>query len=76
MALTALLSLMLTAAPVPAEPQNGSPITVELRIGTVSVELQGRLISCSPKKRCAQLPTGRRVQGRIESDRFIVEDTP
>ncbi|MBL8949540.1 MAG: hypothetical protein JNK82_02100 [Myxococcaceae bacterium] len=71
--MTALfLSMMLTAS----EPSNGSMITTEYKIGTVTVELQARLVPCVKNRRCVQLPNGRRVIGRIEQSRFIVEETP
>ncbi|MBK7858984.1 MAG: hypothetical protein IPJ65_10270 [Archangiaceae bacterium] len=73
--MTALvLSLMLHAEPL--SPPNGTPIAVEVKIGTVAIEVQGRLIPCVKNRRCAQLPSGRRVIGHVEQDRFVVEETP
>jgi hypothetical protein len=70
--MTALLLSLL----IHAEPPNGAVIAVELKVGTVSVEVQGRLVPCVRNRRCAQLPNGRRVIGRVEDERFVVEETP
>ena len=67
-----LFSLLLSAS----EPSNGSIVPVEYKIGTVVVEVQARLVPCVRGKRCAQLPNGRRVIGRVEEGRFVVEETP
>jgi hypothetical protein len=71
--MSALLLLLLSAEPVPP---NGSSISVEMKVGTVAVEVQGRLVPCVRNRRCAQLPNGRRVIGRVEDARFVIEETP
>jgi len=65
-------SLLLSAS----EPANGSLVSVEYKVGTVVVEVQARLVPCVRGRRCAQLPNGRRVIGKIDGDRFVVEETP
>ncbi len=72
--MTALvLSMLLSAS---AEPPNGSLVPLEYKVGTVTVEVQARLVPCVRDRRCAQLPNGRRVIGRVDQGRFIVEEMP
>lgn len=71
--MTALLCSVLLSA---SEPSNGSFVPVEYKVGTVTVEVQARLVPCVKNRRCAQLPNGRRVIGRVEEGRFLVEETP
>lgn len=71
--MTALLCSLLLSG---AEPSNGSLVPVEYKVGTVTVEVQARLVPCVKNRRCAQLPNGRRVIGRVEEGRFVVEETP
>lgn len=54
-------------------PQPGDPITVTLRSGALVVEQPGRAVPCSRGRVCASLPSGRRVEGRLQDGRLLVE---
>lgn len=70
------MNALLVALLLQVDPPNGSTIAVEMKLGAVAVEIQGRVVPCTKNKRCAQLPNGKRVTGRFEADRFIVEGVP
>jgi hypothetical protein len=54
-------------------PAAGGPVVVLLRAGSLTVEQTGRAVPCLPGKACALLPSGRRVEGRFEDGRILVE---
>jgi hypothetical protein len=54
-------------------PAPGGPVTVLLRAGALSVEQSGRVVACARGRTCAVLPNGRRVEGRLEDGRLLVE---
>jgi hypothetical protein len=54
-------------------PRAGEPISVVLRVGALSVEQPGRSVPCARDHACALLPSGRRVEGRLEAGRLLVE---
>ena len=70
------LVLMLALAADPPMPANGSAVTAVIEIGGITVEMPARLIPCARGRQCAQLRSGRRAQGHLEGDRFLVEDAP
>jgi hypothetical protein len=63
----------LLAADVRVGPRPGEPVTVLVRAGPLEVERAGRALPCSRELSCALLPGGRRVEGRWERDRIVVE---
>jgi hypothetical protein len=54
-------------------PPPGSPVTVLVRSGAIRVARPGRAIPCPPGRACALLPSGRRVEGRLEDGLVVVE---
>ena len=58
------------------EPANGTIVTAVFEYGGITVTMPARLIPCARGQRCVQLSNGRRAQGRLEGDRFYVEDAP
>jgi hypothetical protein len=44
-----------------------------MRAGALSVEQSGRAVPCPRGRACAVLPSGRRVEGRLEDGRILVE---
>ena len=73
--LTLALLHFLTAAP-DRELPNGAVVEVELKVGDVTLQMDGRLVPCTRGARCAQLRNGRRVKGHLQERRFVVEETP
>jgi len=67
-----VLYFLLHADPLP----NGAVVTAVIEAQGLTVTAPARLVPCARGKRCAQLQNGRRVQGRLEDDRFYVEDAP
>ena len=63
----------LLAADVHAGPLPGEPVTVVVRAGAVELATAGRAIGCPHGKTCAVLPSGRRVEGRLEDGRLVLE---
>jgi flagella basal body P-ring formation protein FlgA len=55
-----------------SSPALGAPIPVVLRRGPVSVALEGTAVPCPRGKACAQLPSGRRVEGQLIERRLVV----
>lgn len=53
-------------------PQLGTSIQVVIRSGGLSIEQTGRVASCDRDQVCAQLPTGKRVAGRMVSGHLEV----
>lgn len=56
----------------PSAPAPGEPIAVVLQRGPVEVALEGTAVPCPRGKACAQLPSGRRVEGRFIEKRLVV----
>jgi hypothetical protein len=56
-----------------AGPPTGDPLTVVARSGSVLIAQQGRAVPCARGRTCAQLSSGRRVEGRLEGGRLVVE---
>ena len=51
----------------------GAPVRVVLRSGSLSLTQQGRIVPCAPGRACAQLPSGRRVEGRRSGNELLLE---
>jgi hypothetical protein len=59
---------------VRAGPLPGEPVTVVVQIGGgLEISQDGRAIPCSRGRTCALLPGGRRVEGRFEDGRLLLE---
>ena len=54
-------------------PAPGEPVLVRLRAGALFVEQSGRALPCQRGRTCALLPSGRRVEGRLEDGHLLVE---
>ena len=54
-------------------PVLGDEVTVVLRLGAVKVEQIGRAVPCSRGRACAQMPSGKRVEGSWQGGRIHVE---
>jgi len=54
-------------------PSPGAPVAVVLRSGLLAVETSGKALPCRGGRACALLPSGRRVEGRLEGGRILVE---
>jgi hypothetical protein len=54
-------------------PVLGDEVTVVLRLGAVKVEQVGRAVPCSHGRACAQMPSGKRVEGSWQGGRIHVE---
>lgn len=54
-------------------PRPGDPVTVRLQVGDVLVEQAARALPCARGRGCALLPSGRRVEGKLDGARVIVE---
>jgi hypothetical protein len=54
-------------------PRPGDRVAVVLRIGALAVEQTGRALPCGRGRGCALLPSGRRVEGRPEAGRIVLE---
>jgi hypothetical protein len=54
-------------------PETGGSLTVVVNSGSVRLEQVGRRVACGGQKVCAILPTGKRVEGRLENDELLVE---
>ncbi|WP_373049413.1 hypothetical protein [Vulgatibacter sp.] len=52
----------------------GTSVRVVLRTGAIEVESPARIVPCPGTAPCALLPGGKRVTGRIDGDRLVVED--
>ena len=65
---TALEDVHLRIGPPP-----GASVTVLLRVGALAVEQEGRSVPCTRGRACALLPSGRRVEGRFDGARLLVE---
>ncbi|RMG11306.1 MAG: hypothetical protein D6729_18200 [Deltaproteobacteria bacterium] len=59
-----------------AGPRPGDPVRVVFQQGALRIEDRGRLLPCRSGRACAQLSTGRRVEGRLEGNRLWVEALP
>ena len=57
----------------PPGPGMGDPLTVMVQAGPVSIVQQGRAVPCVSRRVCAQLPSGKRVEGRLVDGRLLVE---
>lgn len=59
---------------VRAGPRPGEPVTVVVRIGGgLEIAQDGRALPCPRGRACALLPGGRRVEGRYEDGRLLLE---
>jgi hypothetical protein len=54
-------------------PRSGDPVAVVVRAGALELEQSGRAVPCPKGRACALLPGGRRVEGRLEAGRVVVE---
>lgn len=54
-------------------PGVGDAVTVLIRLGGLRVEQVGRAIPCSRGRACAQMPSGKRVEGAWRDGRLLVE---
>ncbi|AKU93002.1 hypothetical protein [Vulgatibacter incomptus] len=52
----------------------GEPLTVLLRRDGLTIETRGRAIACGPGRACAQLSSGKRLEGRLEGETLVMED--
>ncbi len=50
----------------------GGQVKVVVRVGTLTVEQMGRVVSCGPGRSCAVLPSGKHVEGNMQNDRLVV----
>lgn len=64
---------LLDEASVHLGPVPGQAVTVRLLAGALTVEQPGRAVPCKRGRACALLPSGRRVEGRFEDGRILVE---
>ena len=53
--------------------QSGQSVRVVIRSGGLSLTQSGRLIACAQGRACAQLPSGRRVEGRRSGNELVLE---
>jgi hypothetical protein len=51
----------------------GESVQVEVHSGSVSILQSGRAVPCVRGRACAVLPSGRRLEGRIQNGRLVVE---
>lgn len=63
----------LAASDLRVGPRPGQPVAVVVRAGGLELERAGRAVPCSRGLACALLPGGRRVEGRLEGGRIVVE---
>ncbi|MGA8890022.1 MAG: hypothetical protein WB493_00540 [Anaeromyxobacteraceae bacterium] len=56
-------------------PVLGQDVTVSLRLGAIRVEQVGRAVPCARGRACAQMPSGKRVEGTWQDGRIHVEST-
>jgi hypothetical protein len=56
-------------------PTPGDDVTVIIRLGTLRVEQVGRAVPCRRGRACAQMPSGKRVEGSWQGGRILVEST-
>jgi hypothetical protein len=54
-------------------PAVGDAVTVTIRFGGLRVEQSGRAVPCSRGRACAQMPSGKRVEGTWQDGRILVE---
>ncbi len=54
-------------------PGLGDAVTVLIRLGGLRVEQVGRAVPCSRGHACAQMPSGKRVEGAWSGGRILVE---
>jgi flagella basal body P-ring formation protein FlgA len=64
---------VLDEAAVRTGPAAGEAVTVRVTVGALSVEQPGRVVPCQRGRACARLDSGRRVEGRFEDGRLLVE---
>ena len=60
-------------ADVSQGPLPGEPIAVVVRGGGLEISQEGRSLPCPRGRGCALLPGGRRVEGRLEDGRLVLE---
>jgi hypothetical protein len=53
--------------------RSGAQVRVVIRSGALSLSQQGRVVSCGQGRACAQLPSGRRVEGRRSGNELVLE---
>lgn len=63
----------LEAAAIRTGPPPGAPVTVVVRAGALAVAQPGRAVACGRERACAVLPSGRRVEGRVQDGALWVE---
>ncbi|HVO19369.1 MAG TPA: SAF domain-containing protein [Anaeromyxobacter sp.] len=63
----------LSSADVREGPAPGEPITVVVLGEGLELSREGRALPCTPGRGCALLPGGRRVEGRLEAGRLVLE---
>ena len=51
----------------------GEPVKVVVRGGSLAIETSGRAVACSAGRTCAQLASGKRVEGTLEGGALVVE---
>jgi len=51
----------------------GDAVPVLVKSGAIAVALIGRAVPCAKGRACAQLPSGRRIEGTLEDGRLVVE---
>lgn len=54
-------------------PTPGAALTVVVRAGALAVAQPGRAVACGRERACAVLPSGRRVEGRLQDGALWVE---
>jgi hypothetical protein len=54
-------------------PALGDAVTVTIHSGGIRVEQSGRAVPCSRGRACAQMPSGKRVEGSWQGGRIVVE---
>jgi hypothetical protein len=54
-------------------PAPGEPITVVILADGLELSREGRALPCPSGRACALLPSGRRVEGRLEAGRLVLE---
>ncbi|ACG73732.1 conserved hypothetical protein [Anaeromyxobacter sp. K] len=64
---------LLAGTDVRAGPAPGAPVQVVVRAAGLEITREARVVPCVRGRACALLPGGRRVEGRLQDGRILVE---